>query len=451
MGTLSGIWNYAYLVSEDTNFSGTIPPAKKGTSRIDDSKNSNQIAAEEDIYYDVYFHAKTITFSADMDAVDVGRLTFNCEHVVFENIATDGVKCKNELVIQYKDGGSADFSALTNPNSISSESVISITNSNIIEPTGGFTPVFNKEPQLVDPVEGWKYITEITQVNGSEAGRTGEIFFSLFNMYYSDVDVTIEYQSENGWAAAGSVTKTIKSLDFDTVAIPFTIPGDAQELDTDKFTYTLNYGLPNPVEQKITLTCRIEKAPDVPGMVSLDSPADEAENVVLQPELSWVETAEADYYMIELAADVDFNDVVIRTISNTTSLLIDSDLSENTVYYWHVSASNGGGSGDWSATWSFRSEGQNSVDPMQLLTNTKLYPNPFSETTTLEYTLSAPAYIRINIHNALGIRIAAFDEGVKDTGSHSTVFNAANHPAGIYYYTIQTGDVSESGKMMLVR
>ncbi len=78
------------------------------------------------------------------------------------------------------------------------------------------------------------------------------------------------------------------------------------------------------------------------------------------------------------------------------------------------------------------------------------YPNPFCSTTTLSYILEKPSAVTIRIINARG---QVINEIIKDQsrGEQQFLWNAGNLPAGIYYYRINTGDQTGSGKMILMK
>lgn len=82
---------------------------------------------------------------------------------------------------------------------------------------------------------------------------------------------------------------------------------------------------------------------------------------------------------------------------------------------------------------------------------TGVYPNPFTNTTKIEYALTEQEKVKIDVYNALGNRITTIVDESQDIGEHLAVFNADNCSSGIYYYSIQTGDRTRNGKMILLR
>ena len=78
------------------------------------------------------------------------------------------------------------------------------------------------------------------------------------------------------------------------------------------------------------------------------------------------------------------------------------------------------------------------------------YPNPFSNSTTIEYKLKRAETVIINIFNYLGERVDIIRE--KQTqGVQKIVWSADKLPAGIYYIRLQAGEQLASGKMVMVR
>jgi hypothetical protein len=68
------------------------------------------------------------------------------------------------------------------------------------------------------------------------------------------------------------------------------------------------------------------------------------------------------------------------------------------------------------------------------------YPNPFSDFTTLEYELEHDAKINLSIYNHLGQRVAVLVDGEQAAGKQQMLWEAAEQPAGIYYYRLTTID-----------
>jgi CubicO group peptidase (beta-lactamase class C family) len=86
------------------------------------------------------------------------------------------------------------------------------------------------------------------------------------------------------------------------------------------------------------------------------------------------------------------------------------------------------------------------------------YPNPFNPTTTLKYQIpDLPAgrqglsFVTLKIYDVLGSEVMTLVNEEKPAGSYEVDFNATTLPSGIYFYRIQTGDFTETKKMVLLR
>ena len=79
------------------------------------------------------------------------------------------------------------------------------------------------------------------------------------------------------------------------------------------------------------------------------------------------------------------------------------------------------------------------------------YPNPFNPTTKINYDIAANTIVKIRIYDMLGKEVASLVDGNQVAGHYTIDFNAAALSSGIYYYSIQTPQFSETKKMMLVK
>jgi hypothetical protein len=79
------------------------------------------------------------------------------------------------------------------------------------------------------------------------------------------------------------------------------------------------------------------------------------------------------------------------------------------------------------------------------------YPNPFNPSTTIEYRLPGSGVVRLDIFNVLGERVSTLIDGHQGAGYHRVLFDAEGLPSGVYYYRLQTQDVVETKKLLLLR
>ncbi len=68
------------------------------------------------------------------------------------------------------------------------------------------------------------------------------------------------------------------------------------------------------------------------------------------------------------------------------------------------------------------------------------YPNPFNNTTLIRYSLPVNGEVSLNVIDETGRRIEAIFDGYKTFGEHSTMWDAAQYPAGNYFLSLQSGN-----------
>ncbi len=103
-----------------------------------------------------------------------------------------------------------------------------------------------------------------------------------------------------------------------------------------------------------TSTVDLELFRDSPGAPSLLAPADEETNVILLPEFIWLPAGiDVVTYLIEVATDFAFTDVVFSSLVNETRSPRGEPVHSTTEYFWRVQAASPCGSGPWSSTFSF--------------------------------------------------------------------------------------------------
>ena len=83
------------------------------------------------------------------------------------------------------------------------------------------------------------------------------------------------------------------------------------------------------------------------------------------------------------------------------------------------------------------------------------YPNPFNPSTVIPYHLPASGFVRLEVFNLLGQRIATLVDGARSAGSHAAVWDATDASgrsvgAGVYIYRLTAGAATATGRMVLV-
>ena len=79
------------------------------------------------------------------------------------------------------------------------------------------------------------------------------------------------------------------------------------------------------------------------------------------------------------------------------------------------------------------------------------YPNPFNPSTKISYILKEKTNVKVLVMNAIGEEIAVLVNQTQEQGYHQLDFNASKFPSGIYFYSLQTENYSETKKMILMK
>ena len=79
------------------------------------------------------------------------------------------------------------------------------------------------------------------------------------------------------------------------------------------------------------------------------------------------------------------------------------------------------------------------------------YPNPFNGETSLFISLSEEVSVKLEIYNALGVRITTIADGRFPAGQYSFNWNGARVPSGIYFARLFAERVDKTVKMLLIK
>ncbi len=78
-------------------------------------------------------------------------------------------------------------------------------------------------------------------------------------------------------------------------------------------------------------------------------------------------------------------------------------------------------------------------------------PNPFNPTTTISFTTGEAGNVTIDVFNVAGQKVGTIANGFKSAGNHSVNWDASAFSAGVYFYTVKSGDFAKTMKMTLMK
>lgn len=78
-------------------------------------------------------------------------------------------------------------------------------------------------------------------------------------------------------------------------------------------------------------------------------------------------------------------------------------------------------------------------------------PNPFNPTTTFTFTLPEAAKVTLEVFDIKGQRVWAQHAAPLQAGEQSIVFDGSSLPSGVYLYRLNAGELTASGKIVLMK
>ena len=118
--------------------------------------------------------------------------------------------------------------------------------------------------------------------------------------------------------------------------------------------------------------------------------------------------------------------------------------------YAIVSAEIGYGISDVGPISSVTSIDDETIIPAQYRLNQN-YPNPFNPITTIRFSLAKASFVKLEVYNLQGQKVATLVNSFKAAGNYKTKLDATHMASGIYLYKIQAGDFIQVKKMIMVK
>lgn len=97
--------------------------------------------------------------------------------------------------------------------------------------------------------------------------------------------------------------------------------------------------------------------------------------------------------------------------------------------------------------------GSTALDPTYFNNDVALmnYPNPFSQQTTISYSLTERSNVKLSVYNLLGEEILCLYEGIRDAGTYEAVLDASNLDSSVLFCRLEYNNKVVTRKMTLVK
>jgi hypothetical protein len=79
------------------------------------------------------------------------------------------------------------------------------------------------------------------------------------------------------------------------------------------------------------------------------------------------------------------------------------------------------------------------------------YPNPFNPETNIEFNIHVPGHTRLIVFDVLGRVVNSLVNEHLSAGSYKVNFSGSTLSSGLYFYRLETGNFTETKKMLLVK
>jgi hypothetical protein len=172
-----------------------------------------------------------------------------------------------------------------------------------------------------------------------------DLFVGVINGF--NAPVTLSTTGIPATASAGFSTNPVPVLPANTT---LNITNTAAVLN-GTYNITVTGTAPGTTDKNANLALTVFE--DIPMTATLLSPADNAINVDVLPSLNWSGDNTLSY-TIELATDVNFNNIIFTGNTTGQTIVPTVTLNTNTDYYWRVRANNSCGDANYSATFTFK-------------------------------------------------------------------------------------------------
>lgn len=186
--------------------------------------------------------------------------------------------------------------------------------------------------------------------------------------------------------------------------------------------------------------------------VTLSSPANNATEVKLVPQLDWIAITGIGGYQAQLAADMDFNDILVdqKLDADMNSLAIPLYLEKNTQYYWRARAFKSLDTTAWSTAWSFTTISEVGLAEPGDIPGISIYPNPASNLLFIQMDNRNEGTLKVQLSDLLGKPVIEQEINVVSAVRLQSI-DVSALSKGIYMLQIHSGSNVMTRKLIITR
>ncbi len=79
------------------------------------------------------------------------------------------------------------------------------------------------------------------------------------------------------------------------------------------------------------------------------------------------------------------------------------------------------------------------------------YPNPFNPGTVISFSLPKASALKLTVLDVTGRVVSTLIDGKKNAGNYNIKWDGSSFSSGVYFYRLETGDFTETKKMILLK
>jgi hypothetical protein len=79
------------------------------------------------------------------------------------------------------------------------------------------------------------------------------------------------------------------------------------------------------------------------------------------------------------------------------------------------------------------------------------FPNPFNPMTVIQFMAPSRSIVQLTVHDLTGREVATLVDGSVEAGVHEIQFDGSQLATGVYFYTLRSGNVQLTKKMLLIK